>query len=117
VNTIVEKRGAQERTGQSASRIIVISAIFLATLSTAWLVGRGLFVPSAPVPADRYKGVVQLAPDHEGRCARFELDNRTGYMWPKGDAPCGDITTALPAQSGDGPLGRLNGIADHFKGR
>jgi len=116
MNTIVQKRGAQARTGQSASRTILVSALFLATLSTAWLVGRELFAP-APVPVDRYKGVVQLAPDHDGRCARFELDNRTGYMWPKGEAPCGDITTALPGRSGDGTLGRLNGIADHFKGR
>ena len=116
MNAIVQKRGAQGRTGQSASRIVLVSAIFLATLSTAWLVGRQLFAPS-PVPVDRYKGVVQLAPDHDGRCARFELDNRTGYMWPKGETPCGDITTALPARSGDGTLGRLNGIADHFKGR
>jgi hypothetical protein len=117
MTTIVQKRGAQGRTGQSASRIILISALFVATLSTALLVGRELLAPSAPAPADRYKGVVQLAPDHDGRCARFELDNRTGYMWPKGDAPCGDIATALPAGSGDGTLGRLNGIADHFKGR
>jgi hypothetical protein len=117
MNTIVHKRGAQGRAGQSATRIVLISAIFLATLSTAWLVGRGLFAPSAPVPADIYVGQVQLAPDQEGRCARFELDNRTGFMWPKGDARCGEVTTAVPARSSDGPMGRLNGIADHFKGR
>ncbi len=117
MNTIVHKQGAQARAGQSASRIILISAIFVAVLSTAWLVGRGFFSPSAPVPADIYKGMVQLAPDHDGRCERFELDNRTGFIWPKGVAPCRDITAAAPARSGDGPLGRLNSIADHFRGR
>jgi hypothetical protein len=117
MNAIAHKRGTQGRTGQSASRIALISACFLAVLSTAWLIGRELVAPSTPVPADRYRGLVQLAPDHEGRCARFELDNRTGFMWPKGDTPCGDITTALPQRSADGPMGRLNGIADHFKGR
>jgi len=117
MTTIVRERGASARTGQSASRIAAISAIFVAILSTTWLIGRQILTPSAPIPADIYKGMVQLAPDHDGRCERFELDNRTGYMWPKGATPCGDITTAVPTSSTDGPLGRLNGIADHFKGR
>ena len=117
MNAIVHKRGAQGRTGQSASRIAVTSAIFFALLSTAWLISRELIAPNVPDPAERYRGLVQLAPDHDGRCARFELDNRTGFMWPKGDAPCGDTTTALPPRSGEGTMGRLNGIADHFKGR
>jgi hypothetical protein len=117
MNEMARERGASGRTGQSASRIAAISAIFLAMLSTAWLIGQRIFAPDAPVPADRYKGMVQLAPDHEGRCAQFELDNRTGYLWPKGAPPCGDITTAMPARSDDGPLGRLNGISGHFKGR
>jgi hypothetical protein len=116
MTTIVHKRGAQGRIGQSASHVLLISAILLAILSTALLVGRQLLSSSTPVPAARYRGLVQLAPDHEGRCALFELDNRTGFMWPKGDTPCGDITTTLPSRSG-GSLERLNGIAGHFKGR
>jgi hypothetical protein len=116
MNTLVRQRGTSGRGGQSASRIAAISAIFVAILSTTWLIGRQIFAPGAPAPVDRYKGLVQLAPDHEGRCAQFELDNRTGYLWPKGATPCGDITTAVRERSTDGPLGRLNGIADHFKG-
>ena len=115
--TIVRERGASGRTGQSVSRIAAISAIFVAVLSTAWLIGQQILAPGAPAPADRYKGLVQLAPDHDGRCAQFELDNRTGYLWPKGATPCGDITTALPVRSNEGPLGRLNGISGHFKGQ
>jgi hypothetical protein len=114
---MVRVRGASRRSGQSTSRIAAISAIFLAIISTTWLIGRQILAPSAPVPADRYKGLVQLAPDNEGRCAQFELDNKTGYLWPKGSTPCGDITTALPARSPDGTLGRLNGIANHFRGQ
>jgi hypothetical protein len=78
------------------------------------LVGRQLTVSSTPAPAERYRGMVQLAPDHDGKCALFQLDNRTGFMWPKGDTPCGDITTAVPSGS-SGSLDRLNGIAEHFK--
>jgi hypothetical protein len=116
MTTIVHKRGAHGRTGQSASHVVLISAILLAILGTALLVGRQLVVYSTPAPAERYRGLVQLAPDHDGRCALFELDNRTGFMWPKGDTPCGDITTALPSRSG-GSIQRLNGIAEHFRGR
>jgi hypothetical protein len=114
--TIVHNRRERGRTGQSASHVVLISAILLAILSTAFLVGRQLVAPNTPAPAERYRGLVQLAPDHEGRCALFELDNRTGYMWPKGDTPCGDITTSLPSGSG-GSLDRIQGIAEHFKKR
>jgi hypothetical protein len=93
-----------------------MSAILLAILSTALLVGRQLIASRTPTAAERYRGLVQLAPDHEGRCALFELDNRTGLMWPKGDTPCGDITTAIPSRS-SGSLDRINGIAEHFKRR
>ncbi len=116
MNMTVHNRGARRRAGQSASRISLVCAVFLAVLGTAWLIGRQLISPSAAIPEERYRGLVQLAPDHEGLCAQFELDNRTGYLWPKGATPCGDITTALPPRS-SGPLGRLNAIADHFKGR
>jgi hypothetical protein len=80
------------------------------------LVGRQLVAPKPPDPAEKYRGLVQLAPDHDGRCARFELDNRTGYLWPKGDTPCGDMTTALPTPS-NGSLDRFHSIAEHFRGR
>ena len=115
--TIVHKRAAQGRAGQSVSHVLLMSGILLAILSTAFLVGRQLVASSAPAPAERYRGLVQLAPDHEGKCALFELDNRTGFMWPKGDASCGDVTTAPPARGGGGSLDRLNSIAEHFRGR
>jgi hypothetical protein len=113
---IAHNRGDRGRTGQSASHVLVVSAILLAILGTGWLVGRQFLAPGTSDPAERYRGLVQLAPDHEGRCALFELDNRTGFMLPKGDTPCGDITTAVPSGS-SGSFDRLNGIANHFKGR
>ena len=117
MNATLHRRGTQGKTGQSAPRIIFLSGVFVAVLSTAWMVGRDLLAP--PSTVDRYRGLVRLAPDHEGQCAQFELDNKTGLMWPKGATPCGhDITTSVPARSeGSGSMGRLNGISDHFQPR
>jgi hypothetical protein len=115
LETSVDKRGDRARTGQSTSRIVLICAIFVAVLSSAWLIGREFIVPSTLDSADKYRrGVVQL------RCEEFELDNETGEMRPKGvAAQCDDIRTALPSRSGGGagPVGRLNGISEHFKPR
>jgi hypothetical protein len=114
LETGADKRGDQGRTGQSTSRIVLICAIFVAVLSSAWLIGREFIVPST-LDSDKYRrGVVQL------RCEKFELDNETGLMRPKGVATqCDDIRTALPSRSGGGagPVGRLNGISEHFKPR
>jgi hypothetical protein len=115
-----QRRGIEANTGQSAPRIILLSAIFIAVLSTAWVVGRDLLAPDTSV--DRYRGMVRLAPDRQGQCEQFELDNRTGLIQPKGAIPCGyDITTSVPARSAgsasSGTMGRLNGISDHFKPR
>jgi hypothetical protein len=121
LNWSLHRRGvaakAGQKTGQSTPRIIFLSAVFAAVLSTAWFVGRDLLAPDTGV--DRYRGLVRLAPDRQGQCEQFELDNKTGLMWPKGATPCGyDITTAVPARSeGSGAMGRLNGISDHFKSR
>jgi hypothetical protein len=121
LNLSLLQRGIEAKTGQSALRIVFLSAIFVAVLSTAWLVGRELLAPDSEV--DRYRGMVRLAPDRQGQCEQFELDNRTGLIQPKGATPCGyDITTAVPARaagstSESGTMGRLNGISDHFKGR
>ena len=117
----LQRQGIESKTGQSRSRIALLSAIFIAVLSTAWLVGRDLVAPEATV--DRYRGMVRLAPDRQGQCEQFELDNKTGLMQPKGAIPCGyDITIAVPDRPAgpgptSGPMGRLNGISDHFKGR
>jgi hypothetical protein len=115
LETSVDKRGDRGRTGQSASRIVLICAIFVALLGSAWLIGREFIMPSTLDSADRYRlGVVQL------NCEEFELDNETGAMRPKGvAAQCDDVRTALPSRSGGGagPVGRLNGISEHFKSR
>ncbi len=113
----VRRRGTA-KSAQSARRIIFLTSIFVAVLSSAWVVGRDMLMPKAGV--DQYQGMVRLAPDREGRCEQFELDNRTGLIQPRDAIPCGyDITrteSSRPA-SGSGSLGRLNGIADHFRSR
>ncbi len=121
MTTSFRERRAQGGTGQSASRVLAISALFVGVLATAWLAGRDYVMPRAPVPAGIYKGRVQLAPDALGRCEQFEYDNKAGWMTPKGSAPCDDITTALlpPRSAGpsSGPMGRLDGIRGYFKSR
>lgn len=120
LNLSLHQRGIEAKSGQSAPRIIFLSALFVTVLSTAWVVGRDLLAPDSE--ADRYRGMVRLAPDRQGQCEQFELDNRTGLIQPKGAIPCGyDITTSVPAGSAgsasSGTMGRLNGISDHFKPR
>jgi hypothetical protein len=123
LNPSFHRPGIESKTGQSAPRIIFLSVIFFAVLSTAWLVGRDLLAPDTGV--DHYRGMVRLAPDRQGQCEQFELDNRTGLIQPKGATPCGyDITTSVPARSAgpgsgsaSGTMGRLNGISEHFKPR
>jgi len=120
LNLSFHRPGIEAKTGQSAPRIIFLSVIFLAVLSTAWMVGRDLLAPDTA--GDRYRGMVRLAPDRQGQCEQFELDNRTGLIQPKGATPCGyDITTAVPARTGGsapvGSMNRLHGISEHFKAR
>ncbi len=121
MNLRFHRRALEAKTGQSAPRIVALSAIFVAVLSTAWMVGRDLLAPDTS--GDRYRGLVRLAPDRDGQCAQFELDNRTGLIHPKAAIPCGyDITTSVPTRSGGpngpaGSMGRLNGISDHFRPR
>jgi hypothetical protein len=127
LNLSFHQRGIEAKTGQSAPRIIFLSAMFVALLSSAWLVGRDLLAPDSGL--DRYRGLVRLAPDREGQCEQFELDNRTGLIQPKAAIPCGyDITTSVPTRSAvpaagsaagseSGTMGRLNGISDHFRSR
>jgi hypothetical protein len=116
MSTSLDERHPRARVGQSAPRVVAVSAMFVAVLVTAWLVGRDFLWPGTRVPADIYRGVVQLPPNEQGRCERFEYDNRTGWMWPKGVAPCDDVTAALPSRSSLGSRGRMIGISDHFKG-
>ncbi len=89
--------------------------LFLLMFAAEWLItNRNFFVPAAPEPANRYIGIVQLAPDQRGRCEQFELDNKAGWLRAKGYVRCDDIVSSVEPQNG-GPLGRLNGIVEHFK--
>ena len=112
-----QKPGAPGRRSQSAFRVLFVSAVFVMLLVTASLIGRDFVEPDAPdttAPAERYRGVVQLAPNEQGRCERLEFDNATGSMRPKGSIGCDDMTATLPSRS-VGSLGRLNGISEYFK--
>ena len=112
-----QKPGARGRRSQSAFRVLLVSAVFVVLLVTASLIGRDFVKPVAPdtpAPAERYRGVVQLAPNEQGRCEQFEFDNATGSITPKGSMGCDDRTAALPSRS-VGSLGRLNGISEYFK--
>ena len=116
MDTGLEKRRARQRAGQSNSRVAIVSAIFVAVLATGLLIGRGLIAPTPRVPADIYRGVVQLPPDEQGRCEKFFWDNNTGLMEPQGSGPCSDVTAALRSDSARS-LGPLSGIAEHFRRR
>jgi len=110
-----QKSGAHGGRSHSAFRILFVSAFFVILLFMASLIGRNfVVVPDAPAPAQRYLGVVQLAPNQRGQCERFEFDNVTGSIKPKGSIGCDDTTAALPSSSG-GSLGRLSGIREYFK--
>jgi hypothetical protein len=118
MNSRAYKLKSQTGGGQSASRVLLISATFVAVLVVAWLIGRNLVTPMTIDPAEKYRGVIQLPPTERGGCEQFELDNRSGMMKSKGFTECSDIAPTQPSQSyGPGSLGRLSGIADHFKSR
>ena len=110
----MHKSGTHGTIGQSVPRVGFVSAIIVAVLSTAWFVGRETIFPRTPDLAERYRGLVMF--EREGQCERFELDNRTGFLWPKGVEPCNGVVSALPPES-SGPRDRLHGIIDHFKSR
>ena len=101
--TAVRKLNARARTGQTASRVLFVTAIFAALLGSAALVGYRLITPVKPVPRDQYRGVVQLAPDDQGRCQRFDFDNRTGKLRRQGDTMCEE--TSVPVDTSSGPGG------------
>lgn len=109
--TRIIKRGVRPSSGQSIFRVGLLFTMFVGGIAAASMIGRNFaVVPDAPAPADRYSGVVQLAPDHHGRCQQFEFDNRIGSMRPKLSTSCNDMATPAP-----GSRGRLNSISDYFK--
>jgi hypothetical protein len=105
----VHVRGHVGGTRSPVSRIFVISAIFIGVLSTAWIIGNALLAPRKPVPVDKIRATVQLAPDQLGRCEHFEWDNETGLMSPRGATECAHIRKSLGRQ--------LDGIKHHFESR
>jgi len=80
--------------------------MFSGIAATGWLIGGAVLTHS--VPPGIYRGLVQLAPNNNGECERFEYDNRTGWAGAKSSRPCDD---PLPYRFG----GRLHGIGDYFK--
>ena len=126
IPTRIIKRSVRPSSGQSIFRIVLLSTIFIGGIAAASMIGRHFVVlPDAPAPADRYSGVVQLAPDNQGRCQQFEFDNHDGSMRPKLSTSCNDIdappTSSVVRMNGNsdapsaGSVGRMNGISDYFK--
>ncbi len=115
------KHGTRASTGQSASRILVAMSLLIAVFASPWLFTRDLSRPKAPAsrlasaPAERYRGVVQLAPNEQGRCEQFELDNKAGMVRAKGIARCSEITSAKEPLVGT--MNRVNSITESFKSR
>jgi hypothetical protein len=115
------------KAGPDVPQALLVAAGYAAVFAAMWMFGRDVVVPSNPPPApvatDRYRAMVQLAPDEQGRCARFEFDNRTGLMQPQASIPCEDYTAALPSPAPapsppptpSGTQGRINAISDYFK--
>ncbi len=112
------RRRTKPRTGQTGPRIAITVVVLSALLSVWWVVTPHHLSRPVSVPADRYSGIIQLAPDDLGRCERFELDNKSGRITPSGAARCNDPPSpGSTASETMGSLGRLNGISGHFKPR
>lgn len=108
----------------------MIVALLGVTLASGWLAVRQIAGRDNVAP-DRYVGTVQFAPDRQGRCAQYDLDNRATPLTLKGPGQCSDLPVAArgggTATSDDGAaadaaarrasegLGRLQSIKDHFR--
>jgi hypothetical protein len=133
-----QKLSARRWIDQSHARTLGIVTCFVVMLAIGWMTAPGLLQSSSPQTANNYVGSIQLAPDKLGRCESFELDNKSAALRSAGYRPCSDITPALarPASRpletptnldpsvastnrdvSGGSIGRVNGIADHFKKR
>ena len=110
VDKTVVARRRMRSTGRSASRTLVVCALLGAVLSIA-LLGRAVLATDRPVPVrvEKIRAEIQFPPDHLGRCERFEWDNETGLMSPKGVAECA-YTQARRAP-------QLDGIKSFFSSR
>ncbi len=98
---------------QSVFRISVIVVLFTTLIAVEWLFTHEHEDRTVAVPRD-YSGLIRLAPDQEGRCQQFQMDNMSGLLTPIGTARCdGRPKTPDPV----GPRERLNAISDYFKSR
>ena len=124
--TKIVKRGVRPSIVQSIFRVVLLLTIFLGGIAAASMIGHKFIVlPDDPAPADAYIGVVQLAPDNQGRCPQFEFDNHDGSMRPKLSTSCIDIdapsTASVSRMNGisdappTGSIGRMNSISGYFK--
>jgi len=115
MSTAVQRASARARAGQSASRVVAVSTVFVALLASALLGGREFVARHAPatVPASQYRGVIQFPPNEQGRCEQLEFDNKTGTIRPRGASRC-SASTYVPSTQSLGPLG---GVRDYFRSR
>lgn len=115
------QRHADKKAEQSAPRVLLVVSLLVLVLASGWLAGRHVIAPREPaVPGDRYLGSVQLAPDQQGLCEQFELDNRVGMLRPKGAARCSDVTASTPSSATDAAptgAGRIRSISEYFKSK
>ena len=119
------KRFRPPETQRLAPRVAATVSLLALTLATAWFARTQFFTPpvapaiapaSSPVaaaPREKYLGLVQLAPDDQGRCEQFEIDNRAGVLRSKGAVRCNDITAATGSAPARG--GALQGVGGYFK--
>ena len=141
MKTGLQRHHTRTGTGQTASRVFAVVLCFVVVIASAWFVNPSIFQAmtrtrapaSAPagasMKADRYIGLIQLAPNQQGRCEQFELDNRTAILRPKGAGTCLDDAAPVATSNADRsathsnapppgePSGRIKGIGDYFKAR
>ena len=115
-------RGSRNRPRpeQTASRVVMTTAALAAVVAVGWMVDPwqalvGWATAPAAVPAERYAGAIQLAPDERGLCEQFVLNNKTGTVTPSGAARC--TSSGSSASTVTGSLGRLNTISAYFRPR
>ena len=117
MGTRQRKRYLPAERGRVGPRVLATVSLLALTLATAWFARSQFATPVAPpavapvaaIPAERYLGVVQLAPDAQGRCEQFEIDNRAGVLRSKGQVRCDDITATTRAGASRGPLQNVGG--------
>jgi hypothetical protein len=119
------RRYRPAETGGVAPRVFATVSLLALMLASAWFARSQILAPvivpatapaAAPVatiPAEFYLGLVQLAPDHDGRCERFEIDNRAAVLRWKGSFRCNDITATTTRRAAPG--GALQGVGGYFR--